>query len=692
VNSGTTLISGGTLRLGSASAYPSGVILQMAQGTTFDLNGNSATISNLQNSGTVTSSLITSSAVGGPLTLTCNSGGSYTFTGIIEDGNATAVSFNYAGGGYTLTLANHNTYTGTTTITSKYLKLGVDNALSSATRVVANGILLMNGRTQTINGLSGSGGGVEDAGTLIVDFGSRPGTDSDTISSTVGNNSALNLTKAGPGTLSFSGGLGFYSTGLLKITGGTLKLTCLQNASPITVYGGGTLDVNGSKFSISTLTLGDAGGTMGTVLNSSGTPQTMTLQGGTTALTVPAGAATGNVIQGTNLKLGLSSTTQTITVNGASDLTINAAIPNGQLTKAGTGTLILTGANTYNSSGGNTIINGGVLRANHGVGLPSTSPLTINGGVFETGANLARTGGSAAGNMQITGGTSGFSAYGADVQVAFGTLGSPTALTWGSGSFLPTTLVLNETTADHKVTFLNAINLGASTRTVNVNANVAEMSGALTGTGASGLTKDGPGKLVLSSAAASSYTGPTLIKAGMMIVNTNLSASSGVTVKSGATLGGTGTIAGSVSLDSGAHIAPGASVGTIHVGSLTLVSGNIADFEFKSSPASNDKIDVTTTNGLTLNGGTINLFDEAGGQWMGVNPVGSPYTLFTYAGTLGGAASNLSVGNPVGAQTYTFASGSGKVTLDITPEPATMALLGLGAVAMLFGRRRSRKS
>jgi len=396
--------------------------------------------------------------------------------------------------------------------------------------------------------------------------------------------------------------------------------------------------------------------------------------------------------------------------NSTGTLTVSTKITNNTTTrviKTGPGTMVLSGANDYT---GNTYVTGGVLRATSGAGLPTNSNLTIKGGVFETGANLARTAGSAAGNMQIiglaqceSGGTSGFSARGADIQVAFGTLGGPTALTWGGGNpsfFTPDTLVLNETTATNKLTFLNAIDLGYYERPVNVNANTAEMSGVLSSKTGGGLIKGGVGTLILSN--TNTYYGPTTIKAGMILVKNAgaLGNTSGVTVKSGATLavdstytltktatwesgailggGGTYTPGGTFG-PTGIHIAPGLSVGTLTVGNaVDLSSGGNLDIQVIGTA---DEL-VVTSGSLTL-GGTSVL--NVTGDNLLTKPPGTLYEIASVTG--GGAVSGQfqsTTGLPTGwSVSYTT---PGKIIL--MPEPATVALLALGGIGLLLGRRR----
>lgn len=97
--------------------------------------------------------------------------------------------------------------------------------------------------------------------------------------------------------------------------------------------------------------------------------------------------------------------------------------------------------------------------------------------------------------------------------------------------------------------------------------------------GHGGLTKQGVGTLVLSG--ANTYTGPTLVNQGRLAVNGSLA--SAVTVNDGGILGGTGRIAG-LTANAGAVVAPGNSIGTLHVGSdVTFLPGSTYAVEVSSS-------------------------------------------------------------------------------------------------------------
>lgn len=89
-----------------------------------------------------------------------------------------------------------------------------------------------------------------------------------------------------------------------------------------------------------------------------------------------------------------------------------------------------------------------------------------------------------------------------------------------------------------------------------------------------GLLKTGAGTLALG--AASSYTEPTVVRAGALLVNAALSASA-VTVEDGARLGGTGTVSQTVTLQTGAGFtaAPGQTQPLALNGSVTLPTDGV---------------------------------------------------------------------------------------------------------------------
>jgi hypothetical protein len=84
---------------------------------------------------------------------------------------------------------------------------------------------------------------------------------------------------------------------------------------------------------------------------------------------------------------------------------------------------------------------------------------------------------------------------------------------------------------------------------------------------------------------------------------------------------------------------------------LTLASGSGLSFEFNGS--ANDFINVTGTNGLTINGGALGLFQEGT-----TNPLTTPgtYVLMSYSGNVAGSVDNVAVQNPAPNYSYTLSN------------------------------------
>jgi len=181
-------------------------------------------------------------------------------------------------------------------------------------------------------------------------------------------------------------------------------------------------------------------------------------------------------------------------------------------------------AHTYS---GTTTLNGGVTMFSGN--LPGGN-LTLNGGVYEEywSSTFTRGLGAAPGQVQILGGTSGFSENGSTGMTI--KLGNGTAtVVWGAvgegtatGFFNPSTLVLQAASAqvNSALEFQNGIDLNGATRTVavektSVGSGLAKISGVIrTSSGTAGLTKTGPGVLELSN--ANTYNGTTIVSNGIL--------------------------------------------------------------------------------------------------------------------------------------------------------------------------------
>ena len=97
--------------------------------------------------------------------------------------------------------------------------------------------------------------------------------------------------------------------------------------------------------------------------------------------------------------------------------------------------------------------------------------------------------------------------------------------------------------------------------------------------------------------------------------------------------------------------------------SLSLGSGSVLDYQFNGY--GNGTINVTSPNGLTINGGGINM--NIPGTWASFATPGT-YKLINYSGTIGGAGTSaLSILNKQANTAYNIASSGTSVTLTIGP-------------------------
>ena len=153
---GNTIITSGTLKLGGASAIPSGsgkgnVLLNPASGTaTLDLNGTNGTINGLSSSGAGSSVVDNSTNAVSTLTVGANDQSS-TFGGMIQNSGASAKLNLVKTGAGALILAGTNTYSGTTTVSTGTLLVNGNSLAATNVWTVASGATL--GGMGTIGGV-----------------------------------------------------------------------------------------------------------------------------------------------------------------------------------------------------------------------------------------------------------------------------------------------------------------------------------------------------------------------------------------------------------------------------------------------------------------------------------------------------------------------------------------------------------
>jgi autotransporter-associated beta strand protein len=593
----------------------------------------------------------------------------------------------------TLNLTSANTYSGGTTINSGVLgivsvSLGQNPASPTVNVTINNGATLrfnQNNLTLTAQRMFvlGAGGGVIDtnltntiAGDISGSTLTKTGAGTLTISGT--NSHSGNTINGGTLVVASDSNLG-SGGGSLAFGGGTLRpLSSFSMARPVSVNsGGGSIDnASGITTSLTATIGGGAGNTLtktgsGTLVLAQSTPRSglasswlgnITVSGGTVKVgnggssgflpgydpiayaglppTVPSIAlASGTVLEFNHATGGPSQdTTHAVVISGAGNVVI-----------AGAKRETFVGNNTY--TGTTTINSGSSLRVGWGgasnVGGLGNTAVTNNGALTFSNDHNTTFIGSVSGTGTLLKEFNGTLVMLGNVTHTGGTTISGGTLQVGNGGTAGT--ISGNVVNNANLTIYRATNL--------------TFSGAISGTGS--FTKRGAGTLTFDS--AHSYGGGTNVNGGKLLVNNTSGSGTGtgsVTVNSTGTLGGTGTISGAVTINNNGHIAPGASIESLGVGSLTLGVGSILDFELDtvSGDDVSDLVIVGNTNGLTINGGTLNLTDAG-------SMTGGTYTLINYAGTLGGSLSNITLGTTPAGFTYSLVNNMANTTIDLVVTP-----------------------
>ena len=256
------------LSLSGTGASSNGALQNVSGNNTFGGAITLAADTEIQSdAGTLTLSNTTGSTITGTNTnLTFDGAGNTAVSGVISTGTGTLTK--NGAGNTTLSGSSANTYSGTTTVNNGELdlnktsgvnatgtgsltigdstglagtavvKLLVNNQISdsSAVTIAADGQFNVNGKTETIGSLAGSGTVALGAGALTTGGSNATTSYSGVISGTG------SLTKAGTGTMTLSNVNTF--TGATTVSAGTLALTvanALSASSDVTVASGATL-------------------------------------------------------------------------------------------------------------------------------------------------------------------------------------------------------------------------------------------------------------------------------------------------------------------------------------------------------------------------------------------------------------------------------------------------------------------
>ena len=342
---------------------------------------------------------------------------------------------------------------------------------------------------------------------------------------------------------------------------GTMYIGALNSAS------GGTLNIEGTVYS------GGTGGSS-TVIDGVGTIVNVKT-GGT--LRTAGGTGTGSVAVGQ-----LANADNSLNVQGGTVLVSNTGTAGFVVGNNSKGTVTLTSGNiTVNATATNGVVFGG------GASNVSSNTLHLDGGFLTTSIVKKGAAGSTA-TFNFNGGTLTANA-------------SNTSFMTGLDFAYVKAGVAKIDTQAFNITFAQ-----------NLLHDPALDSPSVTPDG--GLEKLGSGTLTLPGA-GNTYTGPTTISGGTLLINGTSSAATAVAVNTG-TLGGTGSVLGPVTVAATGSLAPGLTTGTT-TGTLTLASANLSaggtlamEVNDASTPVS-DRLSVT---------GTLNLSNAK----LAITAIGTP--------------------------------------------------------------------
>ncbi len=495
---------------------------------------------------------------------------------VVYNGTAAQVTGNAMPTTADITINNTNgvalsaAYTGTGTLT-----------MTAGTLDMANVNLSVGGLTGTGNITNASG--AAGTRTISVTGTVSPAAYSGVISN--GTATSVSLTKSGTGTLNLTG-VNTY-TGVTTINAGVLAVPSIEN-------GGVAGNMGAATSAAANIVLG--GGTLRYTGFTASTDRNFTLTAGTTST------------------IEITQAAETLTMSGASTATTGA------LTKSGTGTLVLSGANLHT---GTTTVTAGTLRHGANNALASGA-VTVNGGTWDiatftdaVGA-VTLTNGTISGTTGIITGTS-YTVSNGDVSAILAGAVTLNKTTTGTVTLSALNTYTGTTTVTAGTLSINSIQdvsggasaIGAPTTVANGTINLAAGTSVLRYTGAghasnrviqtttdgSSIDASGTGTLTLTGGVTSGGGSDNLILTGTGtgIMNSIINTVGGNLDKTGTgtwTLGAANSFTGTTTVTAGAleyGINNALSTGAINVnggtldiktftdavGAVTLTSGNI---------------------------------------------------------------------------------------------------------------------
>ncbi len=720
-NGTVTQAGSGALTLTGANTYTGGTTVNAgtlqigAGGTTGSIAGG------ITNNATVvfnrSDAIAFAGGIAGTGTVVQAGSGNATFSGVISGTGA----FRQEGSG-TTTLTANNTFTGGTTVSNGTLQIGAGGATGAIAGNITNNATVVFNRSDAV----AFAGAVVGSGNLV-----NAGSGNTTLSGVI--SGAGNLRQAGTGTTILTGNNSY--TGGTTVAAGTLQIGAGGTTGGLVgnIVNNGTLAINRSD----AVTLSGAISGNGTVANAgngnttfdgviSGTGALRQAGTGTAILTAANTYTGGTTIAAGTLQIGAGGTTGslvgsitnngTLAINRSDAITLSGAIAGsgnvvntgngnttlegvvsgaGALRQAGTGTFILTAANTY--TGGTTVAAGtlqlgaggtagsvaGNITNNGTLALNRSDSSTLDGVVSGTGSlrhlgsgtttltgNNIYSGGTtiAAGTLQIgAGGTVGsitgnivnngtLAINRSDSYTLGGVVSGSGSLTQAGGG--TTTITGAQSYTGGTTIAAGTLQLGSGNTTGSVTGNIVNnailavnRSDAVTLvnsiSGAGSVVNLGNGTLSL--AGNNTYAGGTTVSAGTIEVadNTNLGAAPGIVTLNG------GTLRATLGFTTSRNIALGTSGGTIDTGANILTAqgvisgaGNLTKSgtgELRLSGANTYTGTTTIAQGaIFLNGGSLGATTVNAGARLTGN--GSVRGNLSNAGQLSPGASAGTIG------------------------------------------------
>ncbi|MCE4226973.1 hypothetical protein HCU64_24865 [Methylobacterium sp. C25] len=672
ITSTNLVITGGELRLNSASAAPVNSVVTQTGGQF--VVGTSLEVGSLSGSG---GAGVLFSA-GATLT-TGRNGTADTYGGTIgSDGNGALTKT----GTGTLTLTGANTYTGATTISRGTLRIGDGTGAGNAGRI-----------------------GQDDAGTVFSNVATTGGTlmiartDAYTYGGVISGSGALVQLGTGTTTLTGANGVGNQFTGAANVVTGTLAVNgtfgdTVRNSAVVYVNTAGTL--HGSGTIAGSVVVG-GGGTV-SAGNSPGTLTVggdYTLGGGSTSLFelgapgVVGGANNDLIKVGGNLLVNDGSTLALRTVGGGQIASGYYTLFDVTGTTTGRFDTVTNGGTAATSDLTQIVTNGGVGPSQYNILLAGNGQLVQ----FWDGGNLSANGAvdGSAGTWDATR-TNWTTQDGAandqwrsQVGVFGGAAGGAVTVNGAQSfeglQFRTDGYVLSGDTlnlvADSGIT-------GATAASITTDSGVGTTIGNVL-QGSAGLTKFGSGTLTLT--AANTYTGLTTVTGGTLSIAASGSITSSVT--NAATFINAGSVAGSL-----ANSGTASNSGTI-AGGLTNTAGTTTNTGTINGGATilagtfNTDVTTSVVNGAVSNSGTVNAQGQINGSVA--NTAGAVFTVvgglsgidrFTNDGALALSGNDLSVGSLAGSTAAASIAGGGTLSAGSDNTSSGYAGMISGATAL----------